>query len=87
MILTSGGLNRLALYQRLGVPEVWFYQKSGLTVYHQSPQLKVIAPTFGYQLQERSALLPDLDLPLLQKALEQTDPLAAAQYFQQGLTS
>jgi len=34
MILTSGGLNRLALYQCLGVAEVWFYQKSGLTIYH-----------------------------------------------------
>jgi Uma2 family endonuclease len=87
VILTSGGLNRLALYQRLGVPEVWFYQKSGLTVYHQSPQLTAIAPTFGYQRQERSVLLPDLDLNLLQQALEQASPLAAAQYFQQGLTS
>ncbi len=87
VILTSGGLNRLALYQRLGVPEVWFYQKSGLTVYHQSPELAPITPTFGYQNLPHSALLPDLDLTLLQQALDQASPLAAAQYFQQGLTA
>ncbi|MGA1623893.1 MAG: Uma2 family endonuclease, partial [Synechocystis sp.] len=85
VILTSGGLNRLALYQRLGVPEVWFYQKSGLTVYHQAPEMEPIAPSFGYQPQSQSVLLPSLDLTLLQQALHQASPLAAAQYFQQGL--
>ncbi len=85
VILTSGGLNRLALYQRLGVPEVWFYQKSGFTVYVSSSDLPSIAPEFGYQSQSHSVLLPDLDLTQLQQALDQASPLAAAQYFQQSL--
>jgi Uma2 family endonuclease len=85
VILTSGGLNRLALYQRLGVPEVWFYQKSGFTVYCLLSALPPIAPEFGYQNQSYSSLFPDLDLTRLQQALDQASPLAAAQYFQQSL--
>jgi len=85
VILTSGGLNRLALYQRLGVTEVWFYQKSGFTVYCLSSALPPLAPEFGYQSQSYSSLLPDLDLDQLQRSLDQASPLAAAQYFQQGL--
>ena len=85
VILTSGGLDRLALYQRLGVPEVWFYQKSGFTVYVAAPDVSPTAPAFGYQSQPRSSLLLDLDLTQLQQALDQASPLAAAQYFQQAL--
>jgi hypothetical protein len=64
---------------------VWFYQKSGFTVYVSSPNFPPTAPEFGYQSQARSRLLPDLDLTQLQQALDQASPLAAAQYFQQTL--
>ncbi|MFN5513709.1 MAG: Uma2 family endonuclease [Cyanobacteriota bacterium] len=33
VIVTSGNINILETYRRLGVPEVWFYQDSALTAY------------------------------------------------------
>lgn len=55
--VTSGGINKLEIYKRLGVPEVWFWEDGFLSVYclQDSEYTKV----------EKSALLADLDLELL----------------------
>jgi Uma2 family endonuclease len=59
VVLTSGGLDKLKVYQGLGVPEVWFWQDGTLTVQ------KLQANGSGYAPVSRSVLLPDLDLDLL----------------------
>lgn len=55
--VTSGGINKLEIYKRLGVPEVWFWEDGLLSVYclQESEYTKV----------SKSTLLPDLDLELL----------------------
>lgn len=69
VIYTSGGVNTLEIYRRLGVGEVWFWQNQQLTVY--------CLQNNSYQKQLKSKLLPDLDLVLLAQYVVISDPLAA----------
>lgn len=57
--LSSGGLDKLAVYQGLGVLEVVIWQDQQLTLY----QLRET----GYQKSSRSQFFPDLDWQLLAK--------------------
>jgi Uma2 family endonuclease len=57
VVITSGGINSLEVYQGLNVPEVWFWQKGKFSLYSLQKD--------GYQLIERSLFLPELDCKLL----------------------
>ena len=54
--LTSGGLNKLAVYQRFEIPEVWIWQEDNLHVHLFD------SATGRYQLATASAVLPGIDL-------------------------
>jgi len=92
VIVISGSINRLELYRRLGVREVWFWQSVGeasrnenhLAIYHRREDTQ-FAATAGYEPIARSELLPDLDMELLTRCLQNPNPLAAARAFRQGL--
>lgn len=81
IVFTSGGLNKLARYQALGVPEVWFWEDGVLTVHHLRD--------FGYERIDRSELegLKDLDLGLLNRCvlMAETDTGEAVRRFQQEI--
>jgi Uma2 family endonuclease len=86
VIVTSGSINRLELYRRLGVREVWFWQNNRLSLYHKREETPdQFAETAGYEPIQHSAVLPDLDLALLTRCLQNPNPLAAAKAFRQGL--
>ncbi|NJL88988.1 MAG: Uma2 family endonuclease [Coleofasciculaceae cyanobacterium SM2_1_6] len=57
VIITSGGIDKLAIYQGLGVAEVWFWQEKKFTIYHLRQN--------DYELIKTSELLPNLDLSFL----------------------
>jgi Uma2 family endonuclease len=57
VVITSGGINSLEVYQGLNVPEVWFWQKGKFSLYSLQKN--------GYQEIERSQFLPELDCELL----------------------
>jgi Uma2 family endonuclease len=82
VIVSSGGVERLERYRRLGVREVWFWQRQRFTVYHLET-----TSTAGttYRESDRSQLLPCLDLTLLGDCLQNPNPLAAAKLFRQGI--
>lgn len=84
VIVTSGSINRLELYRRLGVREVWFWQNDHWAIYHRREDDQFVA-TAGYEPIVRSELLPDLDIELLTRCLQNPNPLAAARAFRQGL--
>jgi Uma2 family endonuclease len=77
VILTSGGVNKLEIYQQLNVPEVWFWQNNQLLIYSLQNQ--------QYQKIDQSLLLPELDLELLQELILYPQQLAAIQTFRQQL--
>ncbi|MGH8586813.1 MAG: Uma2 family endonuclease [Gammaproteobacteria bacterium] len=78
VIWTSGGLDKLAIYRGLGVPEVWFWQDGGLCFY--------LLDEGGYTAGARSTRLPDLDPDLLTRGMaEATTQTAAVRAYRQAL--
>jgi Uma2 family endonuclease len=69
VIYTSGGVDTLEIYKRLGVGEVWFWQDRQLKIY--------CLQDCNYQQTIQSELLPDLDLALLAQYVIISDPLEA----------
>jgi Uma2 family endonuclease len=57
VVHTSGTLDKLELYRRLGVREVWFWRRGELLVH--------VLTAKGYEQRSRSDVLPHLDLGLL----------------------
>jgi hypothetical protein len=85
-VVSHGGLNRLEVYHRLKVPEVWFWQHERFTLYHlreETPQ--VYGQTYGYEEIVQSELLPELGTSLLAEYLRHPTPLAATKAFRQHL--
>lgn len=70
---TAGGLEKLAIYERLRIPEVWLWDKGQLTPY--------LLKRSGYGAAKASALLPALDFALLSKFSMREDQLLAAKQF------
>lgn len=79
VVVTSGGINKLALYFRLKVPEVWFWQDGVISVYRLREA--------GYEKVTRSELLSDLDLEMLARYSRMADQYDAIAEFTQALRS
>ncbi len=81
VVFTSGGIDKLARYRALGVPEVWFWEDGVFSLYRLRDG--------GYQSIDRSELpgLADLDFNLLTRCvlMAQTSRLAAAKAFRAGI--
>jgi Uma2 family endonuclease len=73
---TSGGVDKLKLYQRLGVREVWFWEDGVLSIYILREKYEEI---------RQSELLPDLDLELLKKYITYHDQYDAVREFTRAL--
>lgn len=86
VIVTSGGVDRLERFRRLGVQEVWFWQTDRFTLYHLREDTPTrFVPTAGYEAIDQSELLPELDLELLRECVQNPNPLAAAKAFRHGI--
>lgn len=58
---TSGGIDKLEIYRRLGVGEVWFWVANAITVH--------VLTDAGYERREKSACLPGFDFALVAEML------------------
>ncbi|MGF1535650.1 MAG: Uma2 family endonuclease, partial [Elainellaceae cyanobacterium] len=65
VVVTSGSINRLELYRRLGVREVWFWQGERLSIYCYREDDPALSETSGYERVARSEALPQLNIELL----------------------
>jgi Uma2 family endonuclease len=77
IVVSSGGINTLELYQRIGIPEVWFWEDGVLKIYSLQN---------NYQQVEKSQLLPDLDLKILTKYVIYHDQYDAVTEFVKELS-
>lgn len=77
--LTSGGVNKLELYRRFQVPEVWFWRKNALEIF-ALPQ-----DGSGYDRVNQSRLLPKLDIALLRRCVGIASWREARRAFRAGL--
>jgi Uma2 family endonuclease len=59
---TSGGIDKLEIYRRLGVPEVWVWREGALEVY--------VLNAAAYERASESVQLPGIDVPLLTSLLD-----------------
>ena len=62
---SSGGVEKLEVYRRLEVPEVWFWAKGELWVYQLTAR--------RYEKVERSHVLPAIDLEAIARVVRETD--------------
>jgi len=65
--ITSGGIDKLEIYRRLGVGEVWFWAKNTLAIF--------ALESAGYSQLTTSPLLPELDVETLALLIRTTNPL------------
>lgn len=77
VVITSGGVNKLEKYRRWGVPEVWFYQKQRILIYHLQ--------TNKYEQVDKSSFFPELNINLLVRCLNMPDQYDATIAFSQAL--
>ncbi len=79
IVVTSGGLNKLAAYQKLQIPEVWFWQADRISLHFLKDDRS------GYEPILQSRLFPTLDLDLLQECLAIDNHPLAIKTFKQRL--
>ncbi len=71
IVVTSGGLNKLAAYQELQILEVWFWQNDRISLHFLNDDRS------GYDLIFQSRVLPTLNVDLLHECLAiENHPLA-----------
>ena len=88
VVVTSGGLNKLEVYRRLNVKEVWFWQNERFSLYYLREEIPVqFVQTCGYEQISRTEILPDLDIDLLAEYVRYPNSLAAVKEFRQRLIS
>ena len=78
VVWTRGGLNKLEIYRALGVGEVWIWERDrGISVY--------LLRDGSYEEVEASALLPDLDLKLVERFATSPNQSAGVREFRAAL--
>jgi Uma2 family endonuclease len=77
IVVTSGGINKLEAYQRLQIPEIWFWQKENLSIYALRSE--------GYVQIQRSEGLPNLNISLLEQCINLPNHVQAVKVFRQAL--
>lgn len=87
VILTRGSIDKLDIYRRLGVTEVWLGKTNRLKLYHLREETpSVFEETYGYEQIVTSKLLPGLDIALLEQCVLISDQIEAIDAFEQGNT-
>lgn len=75
VVETSGSINKLEVYRRLEVREVWFFKQNQFEIYYLRGET--------YEQIEQSEVLPNLNLAMLAQYSVATDPLEAALEFRE----
>jgi Uma2 family endonuclease len=81
VVWTSGGINKLEVYRKLGVREVWFYERGTLRFF----ALRSSSGDERYDEIARSELLPELPINLLLAAMQEPDQTSAVKALRTAL--
>lgn len=77
VVISNSGVDKLSVYQKLGIQEVWFWEKNKFSIYHLQEK--------GYEQIFKSKLLPNLDLEMLAKYVIRNDSLEAILEFRNAI--
>ncbi|HSC13970.1 MAG TPA: Uma2 family endonuclease [Gammaproteobacteria bacterium] len=83
VVWTSGGINKLEVYRKLGVREVWFYERGKLRFF----ALRREAGDDVYHEIPRSELLPQLPIEVLHTCMKEPDQTAAVRALRTALSA
>lgn len=81
VVFTSGGINKLEIYKRLNIKEVWFWEDGVLELYH----LRGEGKTLHYEQIKSSEEVRGIDLDLLLCCITMVNHVDAIQTFQKAL--
>ncbi|GET42218.1 Uma2 family endonuclease [Microseira wollei] len=85
VIITSGSIDKLENYRRLGVVEVWFWERNRLKLYHLREETpSAFLETYGDEQIASSELLPELSISLLEQCSLISDQIQA-DAFERGI--
>lgn len=79
VVWTSGGINKLEIYRRLGIGEVWFWRDDAIRVYVLSGD--------RYEEAKSSKIFPGLDLGLVAALLDRPTVTQAVRALREALAS
>lgn len=79
VVITSGGVDKLEGYRRMGVAEVWFWEDGVLEINRLRPN--------GYEKCVKSELLPNLPLDMFCRYIIYHDQYDAVREFRQAIRS
>jgi Uma2 family endonuclease len=79
IVLTSGGIDKLKVYQGLGVKEVWFWESQQLSIY------SLVGESTGYEALQTSQLLPQLEVALLASFVSNPNQTQAVKAYRRAL--
>lgn len=82
VVWTSGGIDKLEVYRKLGVREVWFYERGKLRFFALRREGDDI-----YREIPRSDLLPELPLDILLTCMQEPDQTSAVRALRAALTA
>lgn len=77
VIWSSGSLDKLGIYERLRIPEVWLWREGRIGFW--------VLGRDGYARKRRSALLPDLEPRLLETFVRREDRMQAVRDYRAAL--
>ncbi len=81
VVFTSGGINKLEIYKRLNIKEVWFWEDGVLELYH----LRGEGKTLHYEQIKSSEEVRGIDLNLLLRCITMVNHVDAIKTFQKAL--
>ncbi len=81
VVVTSGGLNKLELYKRLKISEVWFWEDGVLDLYH----LRQDGEDLQYEKITQSEEVPGIDLNLLKRCILMNSHVEALKVWQKAI--
>ena len=86
VVITRGTIDKLEIYRRLEVTEVWMWKANRLTLYHLREETpSKFLQTHGYEQITLSELLPDLNISLLEQCAMISDQIQAIDEFEEGM--
>lgn len=77
VVMTSGGIPKLAVYEKLGVPEVWFFEDGRFRLFRLGAA--------GYEAITASVVVPELDFAVLAAYASRVDQHEAVVGFRDRL--
>ena len=81
VVVTSGGLNKLELYKRLKISEVWFWEDGVLDLYH----LRQDGEMLSYEKIAQSEEVPGIDLELFKRCVLMNSHVEALKVWQKAI--